>query len=655
MQYRSEIDGLRAIAIIPVILFHGNLLGASGGYVGVDVFFVISGFLISSIIIEEIQGKSFSIISFYERRIRRILPALTLVLISTTLLAFLFFSEDQFKEYSQSLLYTTLFLSNIYFLLTDDYFSPEAEQLPLLHTWSLSVEEQFYIILPIILVVLLSYTTKKKILLPIGIIIVLSLICSHVLLFNQHTSANYYLPFSRFWELFLGSAIALIKPLDRQPNDKTQNILSISGLLLIIFSIFYFDEYTPFPSLYTLLPTVGASLVLLYANNENIAGRILRLKALVGIGLISYSLYLWHQPIYVFLSATSLRYPTDIQRAACIPVIFILALVSYKYVETPFRNKNKVKTKSVFQFLFFYLLIFLSAGILGTQDRENDTTVQDAPLITKPKYSPLRKKCHTEGINYIKPSSACTYFSKNVTWAALGDSHIVEPAYALAGELQNTNEGLLHLTFSGCPPLLTYKSNLPGCSDWLKESIEYIEKDNKIKNVLIGFRYSSYLYGDHVKSYPNTPNVDPSRHIEDNINLNSHEIREIIWNDFNNIISRFIDAEKSVYILYPVPELPKHINSILKLSTISNDPEILENTTPSSYYAKRNAFILDKLNSLNYSSKLHAIKPFDMICNLDWCPVVIDNEVLYFDDDHLSVSGATYVIKKSWRAGSDKN
>jgi hypothetical protein len=263
-------------------------------------------------------------------------------------------------------------------------------------------------------------------------------------------------------------------------------------------------------------------------------------------------------------------------------------------------------------------------------------------------YSPKRKECHTEGKDYLPPSQACKYFGDNITWASFGDSHTVEIAYALAERLKENNEGLVHLSFSGCPPALLFEAKNPGCSEWLVESLNYLENEKSIKNVLVGFRYSAYLYGSQLDAYPRLPNLDPKEMFSDNFRASTNgDAKNIFWNSFNTIVSRLLVNGKNVYILYPIPELPVDINkAILPFSIFGDTPVLdLSKATDVAYYQKRNAFILDKLNKLPYGDKLHAIKPVDIICDRHFCPAVMANKALYFDDNHLSVSGAELVIK----------
>ena len=273
MKYRSDIDGLRALAIIPVVLYHAGIKQFSGGFVGVDVFFVISGYLITLIITEEIKQQRFTITDFYERRIRRIFPALFVVILFCLIAGTLFILPSDFKSFGKSIMATTLFVANIFFWKKTDYFAAAAETKPLLHTWSLSVEEQFYLIFPIILLFIDRYNQGRwrTFLLTLAAI---SLILS-VSGVYYYPSATFYLIPTRAWELLLGSFLAL----DLFPQihkQRLKDITSIAGLMLISLAVFQFSDITPFPGGYALIPCFGAALIIYSGKNgTSLVGRII--------------------------------------------------------------------------------------------------------------------------------------------------------------------------------------------------------------------------------------------------------------------------------------------------------------------------------------------------------------------------------------------
>jgi len=363
MQYRPEIDGLRAIAVLPVILFHAGFSWFSGGYIGVDVFFVISGYLITSILLSDLDKGTFSIVKFYERRARRILPALFFIMIFCMPIAWNCLLPQQFKVFSQSLVYITLFSSNIFFLSKEDYFAPTADENPFLHTWSLSVEEQFYIFFPFLLLALWRFG-RNPILYVILVLSMLSLLLSEWG-WRNYPAANFYLLPTRAWELGLGAACAFML-YKKTPKDNQG--LSLLGLALILCSVFAYSENVPFPSFYALPPVLGTALVIIYGGKSSLVGSILRSRFFVGIGVISYSAYLWHQPIFAFARIKSFNEIEAVYMLLLIFISLVLAWFTWKFIETPFRlgRISFFKTrKQVFSVSGVAVLSVLSFGLVG--------------------------------------------------------------------------------------------------------------------------------------------------------------------------------------------------------------------------------------------------------------------------------------------------
>lgn len=302
MKYRREIDGLRAVAVVPVVLFHAGFGLFSGGYVGVDVFFVISGYLITTILLSELHDGRFSIVKFYERRARRLLPALFLVMACCLPFAWLWLLPEDMVDFGQSLMAVVGFVSNVLFWREETgYFNTAAELKPLLHTWSLAVEEQFYLLFPLALM-LLWKLPRTGLFVLLALVSVISLGIAEWGAHNQPAAAWFLLP-TRAWELGIGALAAIHlrnKPLDPQASGGFNQLMSLAGISLIAWAIFFFDDNTPFPGVWGLLPVVGTALVILFATPATLGGRLLGTRALVGTGLISYSAYLWHQPLLAF-------------------------------------------------------------------------------------------------------------------------------------------------------------------------------------------------------------------------------------------------------------------------------------------------------------------------------------------------------------------
>jgi len=327
LKYRAEIDGLRALAVVPVILFHAGFELFGGGFVGVDVFFVISGYLITTILIEDLEKDQFSLINFYERRARRILPALFFVMLVCIPFAWMWMLPSQMKGFSQSLVAVSLFSSNILFWRESGYFEAAAEEKPLLHTWSLAVEEQYYVLFPIFLFLAWQFG-KHRVFWMIVVMAAISLLLSEWG-WRHEATGNFYLAPTRAWELFSGSIAAFVV---QKRGVKSNNALSLVGLTAIIFSIFAYDRTTPFPSLHALIPVIGVVLLVLYADKETLVAKLLSTKAFVGVGLISYSAYLWHQPLFAFAKIRLSEEPPMLLMAMLSATSLTLAVASWTLV-----------------------------------------------------------------------------------------------------------------------------------------------------------------------------------------------------------------------------------------------------------------------------------------------------------------------------------
>tara|TARA_B100000700_G_C15040292_1_gene854979 strand:+ start:205 stop:2172 length:1968 start_codon:yes stop_codon:yes gene_type:complete len=372
-KYRPEIDGLRALAVLPVILFHAGYNNFEGGYVGVDIFFVISGYLISSIIIYEVELGKFSLKNFYERRARRILPALfSVILISAPFAWFILLPAD-LELFNNSAFSALTFWSNYIFYFEIDYFETSSRLKPLLHTWSLSIEEQFYIIFPILLLFFFKFK-KKYFIIFISIIAILSLFVAQwggnlkltypfiekeILFFNQSSLTNFFLPFGRIWELIIGILISFYIKKNGQPNYYNQ-IFSLIGIVLILYSIFTFTKETNYPSFQTLFPTVGTALIIIFTNKNTLAFKLFSQKILVFFGLISYSAYLYHYPIFTFVEYSNFIEFNNLNKIFLIFLTFILSYLSWKFIEKPFRKKSIISSKNFYFFLgLLYSLVLI--------------------------------------------------------------------------------------------------------------------------------------------------------------------------------------------------------------------------------------------------------------------------------------------------------
>ncbi len=362
MQYRAEIDGLRALAVIPVVLFHAGIAGFGGGFVGVDIFFVISGYLITSIILSDQQKERFTLAGFYERRARRILPALMLVVLLSTIAAWYLLLPTELVDYGKSVASVGVFASNILFWTQSNYFAQTSEFIPLLHTWSLAVEEQFYLIFPVFMIWTVASTKSKRLITLVVVGLVSLIFCEWA--WRNAPEANFFLAPSRVWELLVGVFCAFYLQQPRLHSSLIKQLGSLAGFLMLIYSIGFYDKTIPFPSLYALVPVLGTALIILFTDKDTLVGRLLSLPFIVGIGLISYSAYLWHQPLFVFARLNSLDelgVPTLLGLSV---LAFVMAYISWRWVEKPFRNRNWLSQRQVLWLAALCSLILIGLGLV---------------------------------------------------------------------------------------------------------------------------------------------------------------------------------------------------------------------------------------------------------------------------------------------------
>jgi len=405
MIYRKEIDGLRALAVIPVILYHAGFNSFSGGYIGVDIFFVISGYLITYIIINELKNNTFSIANFYERRAKRILPALFLVMFSILPISFFIMTPYEIREFLDQILYTTFFTSNFLFFSEAGYFDGPSELKILLHTWSLAIEEQFYIFFPLFLAI--AWKRNRKFITPLLIaVFVLSLISCYYL-YYRNPNANFFLLPSRGWELLSGSFISIYLfnkyNSNVAPNFSYSNLLSGLGFFLIILSLIIIDSSTKFPGPITILPVLGTVLMILFTNQKTLLYKLLSNKLIVLFGLLSYSLYLWHQPILViFRLAYGVHLDFNATMLALI-LSFIIAYISWKHFEVPLRH-TKFSQKKVFRLVGLSMIFFsfVSLGFSYQIKKKNPGSLSGTLTELSSYVSKKQKDIETQEVNFPK-------------------------------------------------------------------------------------------------------------------------------------------------------------------------------------------------------------------------------------------------------------
>lgn len=464
VKYRREIDGLRAVAVLPVLWFHTGFVGFPGGFLGVDVFFVISGFLITGILLSEIESGTFSILGFYERRARRILPALFVVVLTTIPFAWVLLDPPAFADYSRSIAAVTIFVSNVHFWENVNYFGLNVEQMPLLHTWSLAVEEQFYLAFPLVLLLVRRKLWAVKVAFFI-VLAALSLSLSEWGWRNE-PDVNFFFTFSRVWELLAGAIAAAIA---RHVQPRENGVLAMAGLAFILGSMVIFDEATPVPSIYALVPVLGSVLVLLFGQSGTLVARLLSLRWMVGVGLVSYSAYLWHYPFFAFAHVAFPNGPHPSLILALLTLNLAMAALTWVYVEQPFRRrKNRLLNSrgSLFAVsgaigagLFSFGLIgdFKDGFVWRFYTPQQQALIEELRQSHHPEISELDCILSRDAAKLTDLASGCVEAGREVLiW---GDSH---SAVLSTGLRQIAS--LSQLSAAACAPVLSYSDRrLPAC------------------------------------------------------------------------------------------------------------------------------------------------------------------------------------------------
>lgn len=470
--YRADIDGLRALAVLPVLFFHFHIKLFSGGFVGVDIFFVISGYLITQIIFADLKRDRFSIVTFYERRIRRIFPALLTVLAVTTLVAFTVLLPAEVEDYGKSLMAATISFSNVYFWSESGYFDAPASLKPLLHTWSLGVEEQFYLLFPLLMAWL--YRNHRRYLPHVLIVAALASFGAAVYVMQTNPSSAFYLPHLRAWELMIGAmlAIGMFPPLLKSWQ---RELAASVGFALIVFAVLTYTAATPFPGLNAVAPCVGAALILAAGQHgTTVVGRVLSLKPIVWVGLISYSLYLWHWPVIVFQNTNALIVSGLSPRATKV-VLFalclLLAWLSWRFIEGPFRAGPRKPSRA---FIFKAALagsiaaIALGASAIaldGLPSRFKPEALKAASFLQYKGTNPNPAKCFIQATNKFEDfnQTNCLHQDpKKKNYLLIGDSHANHFWRGLAAD---PSINVMQASASLCTPTIDQRLDAdPGCT-----------------------------------------------------------------------------------------------------------------------------------------------------------------------------------------------
>ena len=669
MQYRKEIDGLRAIAVVSVILSHIGIQAFEGGFVGVDVFFVISGFLITSLILSDMAHGKFSFLDFYYRRSKRILPALFLTVMLTLLAGWYILLPVNYADLIRTALNLSVFSSNIYLSKVSGYFDTNSIHNPLLHTWSLSIEEQYYLIFPVLLIVIFKlFENKKYVLKIVGYTLLAILSFSLFYAENKVRSkpdSAFFLLQTRMWELMIGSLAAYLVLFKHELISGVHPIirrgLSYGAFAALCYAILTFNESTPTPGFLTLFPTLSTACLILFIHQESYLYQVLTYRPVIFVGLISYSLYLVHQPLVAFSRYANVQFDA-LNIVLLLMVIFALGYLSWRFVEQPFRKisaqkKQTVLVSSVLIIVFLFSALLLASKQLGFPDRFPPSINQISAKSTDLSMYP-----HCAMSGKTADNALCIIGNKDkVTTALLGDSH----AYALASGFKqyavDQNTGVYLSSGATCPPVLDVfradmlKSTI--CEQKVKQSIDYVLSNPDIKNIVIVGRWSLYLdkqlfdNQEGGKEYGRRAYLD----VIDNGHKVLHEEqkrKELLMEKYVETINFLIQSGKKVILVYPIPEVgwmtPLQMSRNMLYSNQAINPDYLV-TTRYDVYLNRHQKVINAFDQIAFSENFVRVKPDQVFCNTavkDRCIASIKHVALYHDDDHLSEEGSNMLFER---------
>ncbi len=628
ISFREDINGLRAVAVLAVVFYHADIELFKGGWLGVDIFFVISGYLISNIIVSELNEGSFSFKNFYFRRIRRILPALISILLFSIPFSYLLLTPKAMDEYVNSLTSSLFFYSNYYFMNLDFYIAESTKVMPLLHTWSLAIEEQYYILFPLLAFLIYKYL-KKYFIFLIAIITVASV---YINTLNQSVDKFYRLEY-RIWELLLGVLVMVLSN-----NIKIKHLEKV-GLPLMLFPLFYFDKYSVSDIEPKLLALLGVSLIIFSNTNTTYLTKVLSFKLLGVVGLSSYSIYLLHQPIFAFfrLAYSGRLIPFGYtEKYLLITLSIILGYFSYIFIEK--RNLKDLNYK--FLIISISLIIIFSLMNLfdeGFSSRYKDTNSQLQKYYFEQREGVNESQCGKTFANY-EYFCNISYNSGNENLIIIGDSHLETISYELTKDDKLGKYNIYISLINGCPFILSLENNQSraNCTN-IKKTEEFksiVSSDDT--TIIFGGRFPWYFNGDSFKTNFGT--------IDDGIKPGGSELLE----GLDKNIRFLINNSKKLILIYPIPELGYFPLEPYLYKFYDLNDEITYDISYWREYSKEVNSVLDGL----IDTKLVRINSEEIFCNsffFNRCTSSYNGIFYYYDDDHLTRDGAGLVVDEIFK------
>lgn len=660
--YRADIDGLRAIAVLSVLIYHAGFYQSgqkllAGGFLGVDIFFVISGYLIASILLEEINSGRLNFIAFFQRRARRILPALFFVMLCSAVVAPFLLSQQALEEFASSIAASGAFVANLFFQLQDSYTAEPSLRKPLLHTWSLAIEEQFYLLFPLFLW-LIWKKWRSKFMLAFALVTVVSLLWAELGSYYS-PNANFYLLPSRIWELIAGAMLACLNT--RGKFKQAPGLLAYLGLALVIICLIMFDDSTRHPSLLTLLPLAGTVMIIVATPASPYLNKLLSSKPLVGVGLLSYSLYLWHQPVFAFARVYTGNELTTLLKFGLIILCLILAAISWRYVETPWRRADKASLRLFLRslgscgvVLFIFVVAVHTGGLTSVVASVTETA----------SYPICRGRKHTvqDGQNCESrpPQDACSFVagSGEQSWYLVGDSTASSLAYPLQEHLRNGDTRLVELTKGGCPYIpntLVLDDGKVVCSKADNLLRRKILRETSPSVVVIHSLLHIYIHGSRQRPHLESKTFK--------IHTISHPRAALSMQDVsrhvNQAIKELLQQGHTVVLVYPIHmadfDMQHRLADLEKMPLIKRKNLLATKRFSKSYQEfKTFAEVAYQIyDAIGDHPNLIRVLPEKLFCHPSLsgrCRIFAQDASLYVDFTHLSYFGACQLVKAIFAA-----
>ena len=655
--YRSDIDGLRAIAVLSVVGFHAFPNWVKGGFVGVDVFFVISGFLISSIILRSLNSDSFSFIEFYARRVKRIFPALILVMTACYVFGWFALLPDEYKQLGKHVAAGAGFVSNFFFWQEAGYFDNVAETKPLLHLWSLGIEEQFYIVWPLLLYLARKWRFNFLVL---AVTIVAISFAINVSIRHSDPIQTFYSPITRFWELLIGSILAYFtlhgvsvvdklaqlvrgdSPAPKRIMIMIHNASSLTGLLLIVVATLLVTKEYAFPGFWALLPTMGGCLIISVGQDVWLNKTLLSHPVLVWFGLISYPLYLWHWPLLAYARIMESRTPDISIRFTAIVVAIVLAWLTYRFLEYPLRagKQDLFKVSALILIMIGLggvgIITFVQDGIKQRSSVQKVIEQLDELGLAKhwTVWMSCEKKDNSKGCRIMD-------FDKPPDVALLGDSHAMELVFSLEDLFRPLGKNIIARAKPGCSPFFetgTDKSLFVSCDGFMEKGLALTEESQSIKTIILGGYGMLRIQGSAWLS--NTNNFS-----KEELEKRAMSYKNAMYATFK----RLVKSGKKVIFIVDVPELnfnPDECVSIRPLYLLGHKlkspcavplRDFEQRTTT---YHRIIAEAKEKFPMIRF------IDAYKYFCDDKLCNAIIDGQLMYRDDNHINRKGAHFLAKR---------